>query len=185
MRIGVLDIGSNSAHLKIVDVEPGGPPRPVTAVRHRTGLAEAIDRDGFIGDDAIGRLVAATGEAARVAAAEGVDELIAFATSAMRTAANGDAIRSRLAAETGIELGLLTGREEARLTFLAAREWYGWSAGPMLPVDIGGGSLEIAYGDGREPVTALSLPLGAGRSSGACRSSGHRRSSPERWWRRR
>jgi exopolyphosphatase/guanosine-5'-triphosphate,3'-diphosphate pyrophosphatase len=66
-------------------------------------------------------------------------------------------------AETGVDLTVLTGAEEARLTFLAARRWFGWSAGKLLVVDIGGGSLEIAYGIDEEPDAAVSLPLGAGR----------------------
>ena len=65
--------------------------------------------------------------------------------------------------ETGVELQVLTGAEEARLTFLAARRWFGWSAGKLLVLDIGGGSLEIAYGIDEEPDAAASLPLGAGR----------------------
>lgn len=163
MRSGVLDVGSNSAHLKIVDLRPGEPPRPVRDVKHRTRPAESINSARQIEEVAIERLVPAVGKAARAAEAEQVDELIAFATSAVRDAANREAIVTRVAMETGIRLGFLEGRDEARLTFLAAREWYGWSAGPILLVDLGGGSLEIAYGDGREPELAVSLPLGAGR----------------------
>ena len=70
---------------------------------------------------------------------------------------------SRVSAETGVDLQVLTGEEEARLTFLAARRWFGWSAGKLLVLDIGGGSLEIAYGLDEEPDAAVSLPLGAGR----------------------
>jgi exopolyphosphatase/guanosine-5'-triphosphate,3'-diphosphate pyrophosphatase len=68
-----------------------------------------------------------------------------------------------VAAETGIVLRVLAGRDEARLTFLAARRWFGWSAGRLLVLDIGGGSLEIAGGIDEEPDVATSLPLGAGR----------------------
>jgi len=66
-------------------------------------------------------------------------------------------------AETGVELQVLTGAEEARLTFLAVRRWFGWSAGRLLVLDIGGGSLELASGIDEEPDVAISLPLGAGR----------------------
>ncbi|MFG2250822.1 Ppx/GppA family phosphatase [Spirillospora sp. NPDC048823] len=81
----------------------------------------------------------------------------------MRDAANRDEVAAEVHAATGVHLGFLTGEQEARLTFLAARRWYGWSAGPLLLADIGGGSLELAYGGGREPEIALSLPVGAGR----------------------
>lgn len=163
MRIGVLDVGSNSAHLKVVEVRAGEPPRPVAVVKRPTRLAEAIGADGTVADAAVRRLVAAVGEAMRAVAAQQVDELIAFATSAVRDAANREEILARVAAATGLRLGFVSGPDEARLTFLAARAWYGWSAGRLLLADIGGGSLEIAHGTGQEPSLALSLPLGAGR----------------------
>jgi exopolyphosphatase / guanosine-5'-triphosphate,3'-diphosphate pyrophosphatase len=163
MRIGVLDVGSNSAHLKVVELRSGEPPHPLRSVKHPTLLADAVTADGHIRAAAVDRLVAAVGAAGRAAEAEHLDELIAFATSTVRDAANRDAIIKRVADETGIRLGYLPGRDEARLTFLAARDWYGWSAGPMLLLDIGGGSIELAHGDGEEPTLALSLPLGAGR----------------------
>ncbi|GAA4520186.1 Ppx/GppA phosphatase family protein [Actinoallomurus oryzae] len=163
MRLGVLDVGSNSAHLKIVELRPGEPPRPVRSVKHPTLLADAIAPDGSIQAPAVERLVTAVGATARAAEDEHLDELIAFATSTVRDAANREPVLERVAAETGIRLGHLSGQDEARLTFLAARAWYGCSAGPMLLMDIGGGSTELAYGDGEEPAPALSLPLGAGR----------------------
>ncbi|PLS27468.1 exopolyphosphatase [Bifidobacterium parmae] len=58
---------------------------------------------------------------------------------------------------------VLSGTDEARLTFLAARRWYGWDAGRLLMLDIGGGSLEVAMGSDEEPTVALSVPAGAGR----------------------
>jgi exopolyphosphatase/guanosine-5'-triphosphate,3'-diphosphate pyrophosphatase len=58
---------------------------------------------------------------------------------------------------------VLPGTEESRLTFLAARRWFGWSAGRLLLLDIGGGSLEIASGQDEDPSVAVSLPLGANR----------------------
>lgn len=163
MRIGVLDVGSSSAHLKVVDLWPGEPPRPVTVVKRRMRLAEAINADGRIEETAVEGLVTVVGAAADAAEDVDVDEMIAFATSAIRDAGNLTPTLARVAAETGIRLGFLSDRDEARLMFLAARDWYGWSAGSMLLLDIGGGSLQIAYGDGREPMVALSLPLGAGR----------------------
>lgn len=160
MRIGVLDVGSNSAHLKVVDLRPGDAPRHIKSVKHPTLLAEAITHDGRIRSSAVERLVAAVGAAACAAQTAQVDELIAFATSSVRDARNRDSIVARVAAETGVRLGFISGRDEARLTFLAVRDWYGWSAGPILLLDIGGGTTEIAYGDGEEPALALSLPLG-------------------------
>ncbi|WP_242907391.1 Ppx/GppA phosphatase family protein [Actinomadura terrae] len=163
MRIGVLDVGSNSAHLKVTDLRVGAPPAAVTTVKRPTRLAEAVDADGAVERKAMERLVVSVGEAVCAAAAHGVEELVAFATSAVRDATNQQEIVAEVAAATGVRLGFLSGRDEARLTFLAARAWYGWSGGRLLLADIGGGSLEVAHGDGQEPALALSLPLGAGR----------------------
>jgi exopolyphosphatase/guanosine-5'-triphosphate,3'-diphosphate pyrophosphatase len=108
-------------------------------------------------------VVAAAGEARRVASANGVDEFLVFATSAVREAANCEEVTAAIEAAAGTPVTLLSGEDEARLTFLAARRWYGWSAGPMMIADIGGGSLEIGYGNGEMPKIAVSLSLGAGQ----------------------
>jgi exopolyphosphatase/guanosine-5'-triphosphate,3'-diphosphate pyrophosphatase len=91
------------------------------------------------------------------------DDLLAFATSAVREADNASEVLDRVRAEAGVDLQVLSGNAEARLTFLAVRRWFGWSAGQLLVLDIGGGSLEIAQGIDEAPSFAESLPLGAGR----------------------
>jgi exopolyphosphatase/guanosine-5'-triphosphate,3'-diphosphate pyrophosphatase len=163
MRVAILDVGSNSAHLKIVELLRGEPPLPVRTIKRPTRLAESIDRQGAIGIEAIDRLAEAVAEAAATSDAHHVEKLIAFATSAVRDAANRDEVIARVRAASRLELGFISGVDEARLTFFGARRWTGWSAGQLLLLDIGGGSLEIAAGDGSEPQVALSVPLGAGR----------------------
>ncbi|MFB4284063.1 MULTISPECIES: Ppx/GppA phosphatase family protein [unclassified Nonomuraea] len=163
MRLGVLDIGSNAAHLRITDVTAGHPPLPVATLKRQIRLAEEISREGVIGRAAIDRLTEAVGEAVAVAAHHRVHRLLPFATSAVRDAANREPILAEIQAATGVRVGYLDAVQEARLTFLAVRHWYGWSAGPILLADIGGGSMELAYGTGETPELALSLPLGAGR----------------------
>jgi exopolyphosphatase/guanosine-5'-triphosphate,3'-diphosphate pyrophosphatase len=98
-----------------------------------------------------------------VAEDKGVEEFLAFATSAVRDAANGDDVLARITEQTGAEISVLSGENEARLTFLAARRWFGWSSGRLLVIDIGGGSLEVAAGQDEDPGTVMSIPLGAGR----------------------
>jgi exopolyphosphatase/guanosine-5'-triphosphate,3'-diphosphate pyrophosphatase len=163
MRVAVLDIGSNSVHLKIVELLAGEPPRTVRTLKCPTRLAESIDRQGAVGVEAVDRLTEAVAVTSATAHAHGVDKLIAFATSAVRDAVNRDEIVAQVRTTSDVELGFISGADEARLTFLAARRWFGWSAGQMLLVDIGGGSLEVASGDGILPRVALSVPLGAGR----------------------
>lgn len=167
MRLGVLDVGSNTVHLLVVDAHPGARPLPAYSHKAELRLAQLLDADGAIGPDGVDRLVAVVHDALRAAEDKGVEELLPFATSAVRDAYNADDVLTRVREETGVELQVLDGEEEARLTFLAARRWFGWSAGKLLVIDIGGGSLEIAYGMDEEPDAAASLPLGAGRLTAA------------------
>jgi exopolyphosphatase/guanosine-5'-triphosphate,3'-diphosphate pyrophosphatase len=163
MRLGVLDVGSNTVHLLVVDAHRGAHPWPAYSDKRVLRLAERIGPDGSLPRDAADELVAAVAAVRAAASHHGVDELLAFATSAVRDAANATEVLDRVRAEAGVDLRVLSGRDEARLTFLAVRRWFGWSAGRLLVLDIGGGSLEIAAGLDEEPDTALSLPLGAGR----------------------
>ncbi|MEV6567173.1 Ppx/GppA phosphatase family protein [Streptomyces kronopolitis] len=163
MRLGVLDVGSNTVHLLVVDAHPGARPLPAYSHKAELRLAELLDARGAISEAGVERLVATVQEALQVAEDKGVESVLPFATSAVREATNGEDVLRRIAAETEVELQVLSGEDEARLTFLAARRWLGWSAGRLLVLDIGGGSLEIAYGLDEDPDAAVSLPLGAGR----------------------
>ncbi|MEV5873338.1 Ppx/GppA phosphatase family protein [Streptomyces sp. NPDC052101] len=163
MRLGVLDVGSNTVHLLVVDAHPGARPLPAHSHKADLRLAQLLDGSGAIGDDGIHKLVDVVRDALQAAEDKGVEDLLPFATSAVREATNADDVLARVEEETGVRLQVVTGPEEARLTFLAVRRWFGWSAGKLLVLDIGGGSLEIAYGIDEEPDAAVSLPLGAGR----------------------
>ncbi|MEV6122439.1 Ppx/GppA phosphatase family protein [Streptomyces sp. SID8352] len=167
MRLGVLDVGSNTVHLLVVDAHHGAPPLPAHSHKADLRLAQLLDADGAVGPEGVDRLVAVVHEALRAAEDQGVEDLLPFATSAVREARNADEVLARVREETGVELAVLSGEDEARLTFLAARRWFGWSAGRLLVLDIGGGSLEIACGIDEEPDAAVSLPLGAGRLTAA------------------
>ena len=163
MRLGVLDIGSNTVHLLVADVQPGGRPLGTTSRRTVLRLMRYLAPDGAITEEGVTALVDAVAEARRVAADEKVEELLATATSAVREATNGSEVIARLEAALGEPLQVLGGEAEARYTFLAVRRWFGWSAGQILLFDIGGGSLEIAAGSDELPEAAASVPLGAGR----------------------
>lgn len=126
-------------------------------------LAEATDSAGKITKRGAEKLISTIDEFAKIADSSGCEELMAFATSAVREAGNSEDVLSRVRKETGVELRVLTGVDESRLTFLAVRRWYGWSAGRIINLDIGGGSLEMSSGLDEEPEVAMSLPLGAGR----------------------
>ncbi|MGY1437259.1 Ppx/GppA phosphatase family protein [Streptomyces reniochalinae] len=163
MRLGVLDVGSNTVHLLVVDAHPGARPLPAYSHKAALKLAELLEADGSISPEGVERMTATVAEALEVSEEKGVEALLPFATSAVREAANAEHALGRVAEETGVKLEVLSGADEARLTFLAVRRWFGWSAGRLLVLDIGGGSLEIAYGLDEDPDAAVSLPLGAGR----------------------
>jgi exopolyphosphatase / guanosine-5'-triphosphate,3'-diphosphate pyrophosphatase len=161
--LGVLDVGSNTVHLLVVDAHRGGHPTPMSSTKATLRLAESIDGSGKLTKRGAEKLISTIDEFAKIADSSGCSELMAFATSALRDAENSDDVLARVRKETGVELQVLSGVDESRLTFLAVRRWYGWSAGRIINLDIGGGSLEMSSGVDEEPEVALSLPLGAGR----------------------
>ncbi|MEN3305352.1 MAG: exopolyphosphatase / guanosine-5-triphosphate,3-diphosphate pyrophosphatase [Micromonosporaceae bacterium] len=163
MRLGVLDVGSNTVHLLVVDAHTGAHPWPAYSEKAVLRLAEQIKPDGRLSGQGADALVSAVAGARRSAERLEADDLLAFATSAVRDATNSAEVLARVRQETGVELRVLSGEGEAKMTFLAVRRWFGWSAGRLLVLDIGGGSLELAAGIDEEPDVALSTPLGAGR----------------------
>jgi exopolyphosphatase/guanosine-5'-triphosphate,3'-diphosphate pyrophosphatase len=163
MRLGVLDVGSNTVHLLVVDAHRGAAPLPAYSHKTELRLAEHLEKDGRIAKSGADELVSFISEAAELAEDKGCESVMAFATSALREAPNGEKVLDRVRDETTVDLQVLTGEDEARLTFLAVRRWFGWSAGRLAVFDIGGGSLEIAAGSDEEPTVAVSVPLGAGR----------------------
>src|SRR3954463_4659732 len=163
MRLGVLDVGSNTGHLLVVDAHRGAHPTPMHDDRSLLRLAEHVGKDDKLSKAGEKALLRAVQKACDQAEKQGCEQLMALVTSAIREAENGLEVLARVHRQTGVDLRVLSGEDEARLTFPAVRRWFGWSAGRMLVLDIGGGSLELAAGVDEDPEVALSLPLGAGR----------------------
>ncbi len=163
MRLGVLDIGSNTGHLLVVDAYRGAAPLPASSYKEQLRLAEHLDEDGTVTQAGVDALTEFVGHALELAEDKGCEEIYSFATSAVRDAGNCDEVLAHVEKRTGVDILVLPGEDEARLTFLAVRRWFGWSSGRLAVFDIGGGSLEIAGGDDEVPDVAWSLPLGAGR----------------------
>ena len=163
MRLGVLDVGSNTIHLQVMDAHPGARPTPTTNYKVELRLTEYLDISGAISAGGIQLLNGAIAEAVAHARVNETDEILAFATSALREANNGAQIIADINKKHEIDLQVLNGDDEASMTFLAVRRWLGWSAGKLLVLDIGGGSLEIASGINENPDATISLPLGAAR----------------------
>lgn len=162
MRTSVVDVGSNTVRLVIADAE-GGAPLPVHTAKSRLRLADQVGRDGALGEESITRLADAVASARAEAEHWGAEPPFGFATAVVRDAPNRAEVLRAVQARTGVWLHTLPGEVEAELTFLAARRWTGYGAGPLCVLDIGGGSLEVAFGRGRLPDFAASLPLGAER----------------------
>jgi exopolyphosphatase/guanosine-5'-triphosphate,3'-diphosphate pyrophosphatase len=163
MRLGVLDIGSNTGHLLVVDAHDGAAPLPAFSHKEPLRLAEHLDEAGAVSRSGIDALADFVASALVVAEDKGCEEMLPFATSAVRDATNSDDVLAEVRERTGVDIAVLPGEDEARLTFLAVRRWFGWSSGRLAVFDIGGGSLEIAAGGDEAPDVAWSLPLGAAR----------------------
>ena len=163
MRLGVLDVGSNTVHLLVVDAHHGAAPIPASKLKMPLRLAEHLTPEGDIDASGISALVGFIREGQGMLEDKGAAGLMAFATSAIREARNGEALLAQVRDETGLNIEVLTGEDEARMTFLAVRRWFGWSTERLLVMDIGGGSLELATGADEDPDCAVSVPLGAGR----------------------
>jgi exopolyphosphatase/guanosine-5'-triphosphate,3'-diphosphate pyrophosphatase len=163
MRLGVLDVGSNTVHLQVGDTYPGARPNPTFNYKEELRLTQYLGDDEQISEEGVSKLRDCIKNAIEKSLEAQTQELLPFATSALRGAKNGDEIIKNINKDFQIDLQVLSGEEEAKLTFLAARRWFGWSSGRLLVVDIGGGSLEMAVGTDESPEIAVSLPLGAAR----------------------
>ncbi len=146
-----------------MDAHIGARPTPTTNYKVELRLTQFLNKSGTISAEGINLLHEAIASAVAHARENNTDEILAFATSAVRDAKNSTSIIQEINERHQIDLQILTGDEEARMTFLAVRRWFGWSAGKLLMLDIGGGSLEIASGVDENPEATLSLPLGAAR----------------------
>ena len=163
MRLGVLDVGSNTVHLQVVDAHPGARPSPATNQKVELRLHEYLNKEGEITSEGVALLEESIADAISHAKEFQTEEILAFATSAVRDAKNGKDILAQINKKFEIDLQVLSGDDEAQMTFLAVRRWLGWSSGRLLVLDIGGGSLEIAVGDDERAEATVSLPLGASR----------------------
>ncbi len=115
MRLGVLDVGSNTVHLLVVDAHPGARPLPATSHKVELQLAQHLLSDGRIGKAGEKALVEFVASCLEVAEDQGVEEMLAFATSALREAPNGDEVLAKVRAETGVALTVLMPNAELDL----------------------------------------------------------------------
>jgi exopolyphosphatase/guanosine-5'-triphosphate,3'-diphosphate pyrophosphatase len=158
--VAVLDVGSFSARLLAVNRE-GSLLDPVLSHKTRLRLDRALDASGNLRQEGVDAVVSAVRVADEVARQHGIHDFFCLATSSIRDARNSAEVVAHVESETGRTLRFLPGAEEARLSYRAARSWFGAGAGPLSVLDIGGGTLELAAGRGIHADFARSLPLGA------------------------
>lgn len=159
-RVGVIDIGTNTVRLLIADVD-GDVVRDVERSITFTRLGEGVDRDRVLADAPIARTLDAIAAYAERWRAQGCDVTRAIATSAVRDAANREAFVQHAQAQTGVVVEVISGDEEAALSFAGAT--VGSTTGPVTVLDIGGGSTEIVHGMHGHVTAATSLDIGAVR----------------------
>jgi exopolyphosphatase/guanosine-5'-triphosphate,3'-diphosphate pyrophosphatase len=162
VRVGVVDIGTNTTRLLVADVTDG----QVTEVERRTTittLGEGLDATGRLADAAMERVTAAVAEYRQAMDSLGAEWATAVATSAMRDAENGPAFRQLIQERFHLDARTISGEEEARLTFLGATAGRGDRAQTVV-IDIGGGSTEYVLGrPGQEPEFHTSTQMGSVR----------------------
>ena len=162
-QAGVLDVGCHSALLAVARQRGSAGLEPVFHRKVRLRLHESLDPAGRLTERGVRSVQQAVAEAVAVDPGLRLPEVFAFATSVIRDAPNRDEVITRVAGATGIRLRVLPGEEEARLAYVAARQWAGPESGPLLVLDVGGGTVEIASGTAEQPDTVCSLPIGARR----------------------
>jgi exopolyphosphatase/guanosine-5'-triphosphate,3'-diphosphate pyrophosphatase len=163
MRLGAIDVGTNSIHLIVVDLDPHfGTSRTLLKEREmvRLGAADALAK-GHLGRKAVQRGVAAIARFVESARAAGADEIRVAATSAVREARNRDEFVAAVAAATGVRVEVLSDLDEARLIHLGVSRGFALNERVACIIDIGGGSTEFIVADSRRPLYLHSERLGS------------------------
>lgn len=163
MRIAAVDIGSNSIHMVVAQVESDGRFRVLDRAKERVRLGSRSLAEGRLTDDAMNTGVSTLRAFSTLAERQGVTRIQAVATAAVREAANGGDFVQRVRDEVGLRVRVIPGREEARLIFLGVSHAIDMRHEPTLIVDAGGGSVEIIRVENGEPKFIASVKLGVTR----------------------
>lgn len=165
-RYGVIDVGSNTIHLLVGEVEDGGV-LPVTGEKVSARLGSGVDKSGRLEKERVALAAQAIGMFAGISGMNGAPEPVILATSAVRDAENGSALGEKVEETTGLRMRLISGEDEAALGFRGAVSAVGapWE-GAALVVDLGGGSVQLILGEASNgPLMQVSLPLGSNRTT--------------------
>lgn len=161
MRLAALDLGSNSFHLLVADVDAAtGELKKVGSHKEMLRLGAVVQQCGQLTPEAFAAAFDSVARMANVAAQLGAGRMVSVATSAMRDARNGQAFLEACRERLGVSIELLSGEREAQLAYRGARSALPFTSGRVLVADVGGGSVELAAGDGVTCDDVRSLPLG-------------------------
>ena len=163
MKLAAIDIGSNSVHMIVAEIDGDGNFEVIAREKEMARLGERSLADGFLNEAAQQRGLTALAAFKRTAESFGVTDIIAYATSATREARNGQAFIDRVFDEVGIQARIIEGTEEGRLIYLGAREVFDFGSRRAMIIDIGGGSVELILADQRREYLVYSLKLGVRR----------------------
>jgi exopolyphosphatase/guanosine-5'-triphosphate,3'-diphosphate pyrophosphatase len=166
-RIAAIDIGSNSIRQLVADVSEGGIIRVVDEMKAAPRLGAGVGRTGELSAEAMTAALEVLGRMGTLSRQLGAERIEAVATSAVRESSNGPAFLAQVRRETGLDVRVLDGEEEARLSFLSALAHFELGVGRSVVMDIGGGSLELALSADGLLDRLATLPLGAVRMTEA------------------
>ena len=160
-KLAVIDIGTNSIHMVLAEIESDGTYKILDRFKDMTRLGDGTFEEDRLSDEVISRGLHVLRNLTMLAKNKGYDRVVMGATSAIREAKNGGDFVEQVAKATGVRIRVITGNEEARLIYLGVRQRIDLSDKPSLIVDVGGGSVEVIAGNRDQVFHAVSLKLGS------------------------
>jgi exopolyphosphatase / guanosine-5'-triphosphate,3'-diphosphate pyrophosphatase len=169
-RLAAVDIGTNSVLLLVAERGADGKLRAVADEAEITRLGRGVDRTGLLSPEGMSATLAVLERYVQQARAAAAQDIVVTATSAARDARNGAEFLQAARTRTGVEVRVISGEEEAGLSYRAATDDFASEAGgrPLLVIDVGGGSTEFVLGKGRAVSFARSLDIGSVRLTERC-----------------
>ena len=163
LRIAAIDIGSNSIHMIVAQLDAAGGITTLWRIKEMVGLGRISFPSRRLSADAVGRAILTLRHFQKFAQQKEAAKIVAVATSAVREAENGGDFIERVRAELGLNVKVVSGKDEARLIYLGIRHAMDLSGGPHLLMDLGGGSVEFIVANESRPLYLESAKLGSAR----------------------
>jgi exopolyphosphatase/guanosine-5'-triphosphate,3'-diphosphate pyrophosphatase len=161
LKLAILDIGSNSIHMILTEIQPDFSYKILDRFKDVTRLGEETFKSGQFSPDVLAKGIDVVRNLATLTRNRGFTRIEAVATSAVREASNGGQFIEAIQQQTGIRVRVVTGQEEARLIYLGVRQSMDFGDRNVLIADVGGGSVELIVGNRNKLLHAASLKLGA------------------------